>query len=92
VERWEQFSVADGISILGGWPAEIVLLDFDLGDENGSSFLANASTAGFRGKTLLLTAGVNELEAADLIRQGIPGVVLKHSPLTTKATVSPIHR
>ena len=73
-------SVTDGVSILGGWTADIVLLDFDLGDEKGSSFLAKASTAGFSGKTLLLTAGVNELEAADLIRQGISGVVLKHSP------------
>lgn len=73
-------SVTDGLSILGGWTADIVLLDFDLGDEKGSSFLSKASAAGFRGKTLLLTAGVNELEAADLIRQGISGVVLKHSP------------
>jgi two-component system nitrate/nitrite response regulator NarL len=73
-------SVTDSISILGGWPADIVLLDFDLGNEKGSSFLAKASAAGFQGKTLLLTAGVNELEAADLIRQGISGVVLKHSP------------
>jgi len=73
-------SVQDGISILGAWPVDIVLLDFDLGNEKGSSFLAKACAAGFQGKTLLLTAGVNELEAADLIRQGISGVVLKHSP------------
>jgi DNA-binding NarL/FixJ family response regulator len=73
-------SVTDGIPILAGWPADIVLLDFDLGNEKGSSFLAKASAAGFQGKTLLLTAGVNELEAADLIRHGISGIVLKHSP------------
>lgn len=74
-------SVQDGISLLGsGWTADVVLLDFDLGNEKGSSFLAMASAAGFEGKTLLLTAGVSELEAADLIRSGISGVVLKHSP------------
>jgi DNA-binding NarL/FixJ family response regulator len=56
-----------------------VLLDFDLGNETGSSFLSRARAGGFKGKTLLLTAGVNDLEAADLIRGGISGIVLKHS-------------
>ena len=74
-------SVQEGISILcSGWTADVVLLDFDLGNEKGSSFLTRAAATGFRGKTLLLTAGVSELEAADLIRGGISGVVLKHSP------------
>jgi DNA-binding NarL/FixJ family response regulator len=72
-------SVREGISIIAGWPADVVLLDFDLGNEKGSSFLTKARAVGFQGKTLLLTAGVNELEAADLIRQGISGIVLKHS-------------
>jgi two-component system nitrate/nitrite response regulator NarL len=72
-------SVNEGISILRDWPADVVLLDFDLGNEKGSSFLDRARAAGFKGKTLLLTAGVNDLEAADLIRRGISGIVLKHS-------------
>ncbi len=72
-------SVDEGISILGSWATDVVLLDFDLGNEKGSSFLLKAQAAGFQGKTLLLTAGVNELEAADLIRLGISGIVLKHS-------------
>lgn len=71
-------SVAEGFSVLDSWPAEVVLLDFDLGAEKGSSFLAKTHASGFQGKTLLLTAGVNELEAADLIRQGISGIILKH--------------
>jgi len=73
-------SVQDGIAMLGtGWIADVVLLDFDLGNEKGSSFLARARATGFQGKTLLLTAGVSELETAELIRGGISGVVLKHS-------------
>lgn len=75
-------SVRECLAILAEWPAEVVLLDFDLGNEKGSSFLAQAQVAGFQGKTLLLTAGVNELEAVDLIRQGISGIVLKHSSPT----------
>lgn len=72
-------SVQDGLSIISLWPADVVLLDFDLGDEKGSSFLAKTRSVGFQGRVLLLTAGVNELEAADLIRGGIAGIVLKHS-------------
>jgi two-component system, NarL family, nitrate/nitrite response regulator NarL len=75
-------SVRESLAIIADWPPDVVLLDFDLGNEKGSSFLAQAQAAGFRGRTLLLTAGVNELEAGDLIRQGISGIVLKHSSPT----------
>jgi two-component system, NarL family, nitrate/nitrite response regulator NarL len=72
-------SVREGLAIITGWLPEVVLLDFDLGDETGSSFLEQIDDKGFDGKVLLLTAGVTEQEAADLIRRGISGIVLKHS-------------
>jgi two-component system, NarL family, nitrate/nitrite response regulator NarL len=72
-------SVREAAAIVAGWPPDVVLLDFDLGDEKGSSFLVKMRDVRFEGKILLLTAGVNELEAADLIRRGISGIVLKHS-------------
>lgn len=72
-------SISEGITTLRSWPVDVVLLDFDLGSEKGSTFLTRARSAGYEGKTLLLTAGVNELEAVDMIRQGISGIVLKHS-------------
>jgi len=72
-------SVSEGLRAIGAAPIDVVLLDFDLGNEKGPSFIDKARDAGFRGKILLLTAGVNELEAADLIRRGISGIVLKHS-------------
>src|SRR5579864_7902221 len=72
-------SVDEGLAVVAQNPIDIVLLDFDLGDEKGSAFLGKSREAGFQGKILLLTAGVNELEAADLIRRGIAGIVQKHS-------------
>lgn len=72
----------DGVSILCSWRVDLVLLDFYLGSEKGSTFLAKARAAGFEGKTLLLTAGVNDLEAANLIRQGISGILLKGGSLS----------
>lgn len=70
-------SVHEGISILHSWPADLVLLDFHLGSEKGSTFLIHARAAGFQCKTLLLTAGVDDFEAAKIIRQGICGIVSK---------------
>lgn len=75
-------SVQEGLSMAAGWLPEVVLLDFDLGDETGASFLGKMHDTGFEGKVLLLTAGVTEVEAADLIRRGISGIVLKHSSPT----------
>jgi two-component system, NarL family, nitrate/nitrite response regulator NarL len=72
-------SVREGLAIASDWLPEVVLLDYDLGGETGASFLVKMHDTGFAGKVLLLTAGVTELEAADLIRRGISGIVLKHS-------------
>lgn len=46
-------SVRESLAIMADWPANVVLLDFDLGNEKGSSFLAQAHAAGFHGKTQL---------------------------------------
>ncbi|HEY6308647.1 MAG TPA: response regulator transcription factor [Candidatus Angelobacter sp.] len=72
-------SVREGLAIVTGWLPEVVLLDFDLGGETGASFLEKMHDTKFEGRVLLLTAGVTESEAADLIRRGISGIVLKHS-------------
>ena len=57
---------------------DVVLLDYDLGDAKGTEFLAKAQSLGFGGRVLVVTAGVSELEAAELIRQGIAGILRKH--------------
>lgn len=57
---------------------DVVLLDLDLGQERGADVLDALRRAGFAGKVLLVTAGVNENEVPGLIRKGISGVFLKH--------------
>ena len=57
---------------------DIVLLDLDLGQERGAEFLDHLRNAHFRGKVLLVTAGVNDSEVLNLIRKGISGVFMKH--------------
>lgn len=57
---------------------DVVLLDLDLGQERGADVLDALRRAGFVGKVLLVTAGVNDSEAPGLIRRGISGAFLKH--------------
>lgn len=57
---------------------EVVLLDFDLGSGNASVFLDGARGAGFHGRILLVTAGVEEGLVPSLVRRGVSGIFLKH--------------
>src|SRR5689334_11238923 len=67
-------SINEALEILAATSIHLVLLDFDLGPQKGTEFLKRAQHTGFRGKTLVVTAGISELEAAELIRQGISGI------------------
>jgi two-component system, NarL family, nitrate/nitrite response regulator NarL len=57
---------------------DVLLLDLDLGQERGADFLDELQKADFPGKVLLVTAGVEDHEARQLIRRGVSGVFLKH--------------
>src|SRR5205814_8987565 len=64
-------------------PVHIVLLDINLGSEQGGSFLYRARGMGFRGKVLVVTAGVSNREAAWLLKRGCSGIFLKREPLSS---------
>ncbi len=81
-----------GFHVVGSYPSgraalsrladdapDVVLLDFDLGGENGTAFLDGAAAGGFRGRILVVTAGLSRSETAELIRKGVSGIVMKHS-------------
>ena len=57
---------------------DVVLLDFDLGEREGTQFVRLAKEQGFGGKVLIVTAGVVDSEAAELIRSGVSGIFMKH--------------
>jgi two-component system nitrate/nitrite response regulator NarL len=71
-------SGAEGMRIIESREVDIVLLDVDLGQERGTDFLETLRSKRFKGKVLLVTAGVNESEVPSLIRKGISGIFLKH--------------
>ena len=72
-------SIKEGLAVLRQQQIDIVLLDFDLGQRDGTRFVRLAKEQGFEGKILVVTAGVEEREAAELIRCGISGIFMKHN-------------
>jgi DNA-binding NarL/FixJ family response regulator len=74
---------AEALEVLKGSPVDIVLLDFDLGDDHGSQFIAAARRAGYPGKILMVTAGMDAAESSIALQLGASGIFLKHnSPVT----------
>ena len=59
----------------------MVLLDINLETEQGGTFLNRAGATGFRGKVLVVTAGVGEREAAWLLHRGCAGIFRKDAPV-----------
>ena len=72
-------TVNEGLALVKETDVDVVLLDFDLGADKGSDFIRQATERGYKGKILILTAGVTDQDAVQLIRQGVVGIFLKHS-------------
>jgi two-component system, NarL family, nitrate/nitrite response regulator NarL len=71
-------SIEKALEILQTREVDVVLLDFDLGGGDGSQLIRLAQHRGFNGKVLVVTAGVADHHAADLIRMGVAGIFMKH--------------
>jgi DNA-binding NarL/FixJ family response regulator len=72
-------TVREAVTCVKNSPVDVVLLDFDLGNERGTPFLTQAREAGFQGPVVILTAGVSDAEARELLARGAAGIFLKHS-------------
>jgi DNA-binding NarL/FixJ family response regulator len=70
-------TVDEGITVLVSSAVDVVLLDINLGLQQGGAFLPLARNAGFKGKILVVTAGVSRLEAGRLVERGCAGIILK---------------
>src|SRR5579862_4245200 len=70
---------AEALAVLSRTPVDVVLLDFDLGDETGTRFIAQANEAGYQGRILMVTAGMIPLDVAATRHLGASGIFLKHN-------------
>ncbi|MCU1258730.1 MAG: Two component transcriptional regulator, LuxR family [Bryobacterales bacterium] len=73
-------SVTEALEAVKREPVDIVLLDYDLGEEQGSLFLDEAKSRGFSGRILMVTAGMNDTGTLRALEGGSSGIFLKHSP------------
>ena len=79
-------SIDEALEILRSRHVDIVLLDFDLGaGPNGSHFMRLARQRGFEAKVLMVTAGLQDAQAAEAIRMGVAGIFLKDQSATLLA-------
>jgi DNA-binding NarL/FixJ family response regulator len=80
----------EALAVLSQCEVDIVLLDFDLEDDTGTRFIAAAAAAGYKGKILMVTAGMSSLDISVARKLGISGIFLKHD--SPKALLETIRR
>ncbi len=71
-------SVSEGLAVLRSAGATVVLLDVDLGADRALDFVKGARAGGFGGQILVVTAGISDPEAVQLVQAGISGILHKH--------------
>jgi two-component system nitrate/nitrite response regulator NarL len=72
-------SIAEAVETLAKG-ADLLLLDYDLGEERGEALLQRVRDTGFGGRILLVTGGMSDAEIVRMLRCGISGVFRKHNP------------
>ena len=78
-------TVAEALDTVGRNPVDIVLLDYDLGEDHGSHFISSARRAGYTGRVLMVTAGMTANESSAALHLGASGIFLKHNSPGTLA-------
>ena len=69
---------AEGLSALRQHAVDLVLLDYDLGETRGTDVLSQIRSISPQTKVLMLTAGISEMVAKQVIALGASGIFLKH--------------
>jgi len=73
-------SVSEALKIAAREQIDLVLLDYDLGEEPGTVFISESRRSGFAGAILLVTGGITDAVMLRALEQGASGVFLKSSP------------
>jgi two-component system, NarL family, nitrate/nitrite response regulator NarL len=68
---------AEAVRALDRSAYDLVLLDFDLGNETGTTVIGQLRQAGYDGRIVILSAGVSDYAAATLAAAGVCGIVRK---------------
>ena len=83
-------TVAEAASGLSETPADVVLLDYDLSDEQGYHLLVDLKNRHSTVKVLMVTAGMTDAATLQVMEAGASGIFLKQS--NPAQLVAAIHR
>lgn len=72
-------SAAEALVALCKTPADVVLLDYDLGDERGSEVITELEKCRDQVKVLMVTAGMSDAATLQAMEAGASGVFLKQN-------------
>ena len=72
-------TVAEAVSQLSETRADVVLLDYDLGNEQGYRLLVELRDRRSAVKVLMVTAGMTDAATLQIMEAGASGIFLKHS-------------
>jgi DNA-binding NarL/FixJ family response regulator len=83
-------TTAEALPIIAEQQPDIILLDYDLGEEQGAVALDEIRKNGFQGRVLMVTAGMSDAATVRVLESGSQGIFLKHS--SPAQLVEAIHR
>lgn len=72
-------TTAEAMAALHNTPADVVLLDYDLGDEVGSNLMDELEKCHERANILMVTAGMTDATTLQVMEAGACGVFLKQN-------------
>jgi two-component system nitrate/nitrite response regulator NarL len=72
-------TVAEGHQALTASPVDLILLDYDLGDEVGPDLFTHLSIRDSSTRVIMVTAGMGATAILNAANSGVAGIVLKHS-------------
>src|SRR5579863_4667232 len=67
----------EALEVLKASPADVVLLEFDLGAEQGNAFISTARRAGYKGRFLFVAGAPDVRNSALALKLGASGIFLK---------------
>ncbi len=73
-------TATEALAVIERAPVDLVLLDYDLGEQEGSLFLEGIKAKSFAGRILMVTAGMSDTGTLRAMEAGAAGIFLKHSP------------
>jgi len=79
----------EALELLGGKAVDLVLLELSIGTESCDEFISAARLAGYQGKFLLVTAGIDPARSAAALKLGASGIFLKSN--SSNRLVQAIH-